>query len=635
MKVRKTYQIYFLFITLVLFTTGANGNSKQGTKIELNGNISRVFVNTSFDFFLDTAATYSIEEISQEKFQDHFQKVTDPHVLYDYLNSPIWMRFTIQNNQSISDYSWYLESWGFDIKNITFYFPRADGKFESSTAGFEQPFDQRKISHKNFNYFLDLRPSETKTYYLKVKRNYNQEFIFHLRTNEKFLAHSLNEYFLLGIYYGVLTIILIFNFYLFYRLRDTLYLYFTCLIIACIWFSLGRDGLGFQYLWPNSPWVNKLANEYFIELIIILSTLMFSDRFIQKYTKNSKVFTLTYWAILFKLLLFVNQLFFFELNYIHYLVITIIILLVPFSLGLFALMRVKIYSWSYIFAYACLFLVIVYSYSKSIQLFNNPVLNWYFVYPVIFLEMILFSFSIFNQLKFLQNQFLEANKERTLVLENNNLLTQELNSKLKEKVRARTEKIEKMAADLAQKNLELETTNLKLQELNDQVTQSNNYLQENNAVLQTSVAGVAKDLALMKGLDFLGFKNVFPDKDTCLNFLAELKWKDKYQCKKCEYKKFTTGLNCGRRCKNCNYYESPTVDTLFHKLKFPIEKAFYILYLSNRKDVDLTLNELSEILELRRETCWAFKNKISQAMEKVGHNKELNGWETLALVNLE
>lgn len=77
------------------------------------------------------------------------------------------------------------------------------------------------------------------------------------------------------------------------------------------------------------------------------------------------------------------------------------------------------------------------------------------------------------------------------------------------------------------------------------------------------------------------------------------------------------------------------MDTLFHKLKFPIEKAFYILYLSNRKDIDLTLNELSEIQELRRETCWAFKNKISQAIETVGHIKELNGWETLALVQLE
>ncbi|MFD2034780.1 7TM-DISM domain-containing protein [Belliella marina] len=631
----KIFQFGISLVLLSFILPKSFADSKSVTVIELNENISKFKVDTSFDFFLDTASKYTIEDISSEGFRDRFQKTTNSHVLYDYLDSPLWMRFTIHNKQTVHDHSWYLESWGFDIKNVTFHFPNPDGSYATSSAGFEKPFGDRSVKHKNFNYYLDLRPSETKTYYLEVKRNYNHQFNFQLRTNEEFLKHSLNEYFLLGIYYGVLTIILTFNFYLFFRLKDTLYLYFPCLIIACIWFSLGRDGLGFQYLWPNTPWINKLNNEKIIELIIILATLLFSDRFVQKYTKSKRVLTFTYLAISLKILLFISQSVFYKFNYITYIIITIIILSIPFSIGLYALIKAKIYSWSYIFAYMCLFLVIMYSYSKTIQLFDNSVLNWYFVYPVIFLEMVLFSFSIFNQLKFLQNQFMEANKEKTLALERNNQLTNELNSKLKEKVRARTEKIERMASDLAKKNVELQTTNVKLQELNSQVTQINNYLSQNNETLKTNVNEATKDLALMKGLDFEDFKNIFPDKDSCLKFLSELKWRNKYHCKKCNYNKSIDAPNYGKRCKNCNYTESATVDTLFHNIKFPMEKAFYILYLSNRKDVNLSLNELSEILELRRETCWAFKNKILQAMEKVDHNKDLSGWETLALVNLE
>ncbi|MBS9522749.1 signal transduction protein [Litoribacter alkaliphilus] len=629
------YQFNFFLIISVLFTSSAFGQTNHGTVVELPDSVSQINVSTNFDFFLDTASIYTIDEISHETFQNRFQRATDPHVLFDFLDSQIWIRFTIHNKQSIHNHSWYLESWGFDIKKVTFYFPTPEGKFEPSTAGFERPFEERNIKHKNFNYFLDLRPWETKTYYLKVTRSYNQEFSFHLRTNERFLAHSLNEYLLLGIYYGVLIIILFFNLYLFFKLRDTLYIYFPCLILACIWFSLGRDGLGFQYLWPNSPWVNKLHNENFIELTIILSTLLFSDRFIRKYTKLNSISHLTYWTISLKVVLYINQIFFYELNYIVYLTVTIIILFIPFSLGLHSLMKAKVFSWSYTFAYACLFLVIIYSYSKTIQIFDSPILNWYIVYPVIFLEMVLFSFSIFNQIKFLQDEYIAANLEKTQVLEINNQLTKKLNSKLKRKVRARTEKIERIAVDLEQKNKELQTANLKLEELNAQIFQMNQSLEENNQKLKMNVVEVTKDLALMKGLAFTDFKKVFPDKETCLHFLSELKWKEKYNCKKCDYNKYKEGPNYGRRCKNCNYYESPTVDTLFHKLKFPIEKAFYILYLSNRKDVDLTLNELSKILELRRETCWSFRNKLSQAMEKMENNKELYGWETLALVNLE
>lgn len=635
MVITKNYLLYLFTILCFLNPSITIAAERSPTVIAIQDNVSQIQISKMIDYYLDTNSVYSIEEISSQTFQDQFQRVTDNHVIFDYLDAALWMRVTIKNQQETYNKSWYFESWGFDIKHITFYFPNPDGSYEISTAGFDLPFDEREIKHKNFNYFLDIRPSEEKTYYIKVNRNYNQEFNFQLRTNEKFLTHSLNEYLLLGVYYGVLILILIFNLYLFFQLRDTLHLYFICLILACIWFSLGRDGLGFQYLWPNSPWVNRLNNENFIELFIILATLLFSNRFVQKYTKSTKVFKLTYWAIFIKMLFFINQLFFYELDYITYIAITIILLLIPFSLGLASLAKSHIYSWSYILAYGCLFLVIVYSYSKSIHLFDNPVLNWYFVYPVIFMEMVLFSFSIFKQIKFLQDENLKANEEKSLALERNNQLTQELNSKLKDKVKARTEKIEKMAADLAQKNIELQTTNLKLQELNSQVTQLNNYLEKNNQQLQSNVELVTKNLALMKGLDFDDFKKVFPDKETCLKFLSELKWNDKYICKKCGYNKFNDGPNHSKRCKNCNYLESPTVDTLFHKLKFPIEKAFYILYLSNRKDVNLTVNKLSEILELRKETCWAFKNKISQAMEKVDHNKELNGWEDLALVHLE
>lgn len=632
----KILRLFFgLFILLNVNSLSAYSQTSNGAVIVLRDSISHLEVIQSMDFLVDTTSQYSIEDISGTDMQGRFQRITDPHILYDYLDAAIWLRMTVRNSQNRHYLSWYFESWGFDVKEISFYFPNPDGSFATLSAGYDRPFYDRIINHKNFNYFLDLRPQEEQTYYLKVYRNYNHQFSFHIRTNQRFLSHSLNEYFLLGIYYGVLILIMILNLYLFYKLRDKLYLYFLCLILACIWFSLGRDGLGFQYLWPNIPEINRFSNENIIELFIILATLLFSNRFIQKYTKSQKVQKLTIWAILVKLVLFVNQLFFYELYYITYLALTVVILLIPFSLGWYSLIKVKIYSWSYIFAYACLFLVIIYSYSKTIHLFDNPILNWYLVYPVIFLEMMFFSFSILNQIRFLEDEYNIAINEKNLALEENNILTHELNSKLKDKVRARTEKIQKMAADLANKNVELQTTNLKLEELNSQVRQINQYLLENNEVLKSSVEEVNKNLALMKGLDFNNFKNVFPDKDACFKFLSELKWKDSYHCKKCEYNKFSEGPNHGRRCKNCNYYESPTVDTLFHKLKFPIEKAFYILYLSNRKDVDLTLNELSEILELRRETCWAFKNKISIAMEKVGHNKDLNGWESLALVNLE
>jgi two-component system, sensor histidine kinase LadS len=627
---------YFLTVLVSLFNLFISSTqfAPSATVIELHDFDNHLSVIRQLDYYVDSTSEYTIQDVSSPMFQSRFRPIQDDHIALGSLDAEIWLRMTIRNLQSNSDHSWYFECWGFDVDEITFYFPDSVD-FKSTAAGYDLNFFERKIKHKNFNYFLDIRPGEEKVYYMKVKRSYPLRFSFHIRTNETFISHSLNEYFLLGIYYGVLFLILSFNLYLFFKLKDYLYLYFSALLFACIWFSLGRDGLGFQYLWPSLPYINNLTNHRITELAMVLSTLLFSNHFVQKYTKNKLLVNVTLGAAILKIILYLNQIAGYPIAQIPFFVGTIIILFVPFTIGLVMLLKVKVFSLSYTFAYACLFLVIVHSYTKDFAIFSNPVINWYFVHPVIFLEVVLFSLSIFKQLKFLQDKYRDANLEKTLVLEEKNRLIEDMNTHLQRKVKERTREIEMMASDLASKNVSLQTTNLTLQELNSKVIMINNYLKENNEQLRMSVEEVTKNLALMKGLDFDDFRKVFPDKEACLKFLSELKWKGNFRCKKCAFNKYTPGNNFGRRCKNCNYLESPTVDTLFHKLKFPIEKAFYILYLSNRKDIDLTLNELSEILELRRETCWAFKNKISQAMETVGHNKDLNGWETLALVHLE
>jgi len=63
------------------------------------------------------------------------------------------------------------------------------------------------------------------------------------------------------------------------------------------------------------------------------------------------------------------------------------------------------------------------------------------------------------------------------------------------------------------------------------------------------------------------------------------------------------------------YTESPTSGTLFHKVKFSLLKAFYIVYFvsTNKKGVSST--ELSRKLDLRQKTCWYFKRKVMKAME--------------------
>jgi len=81
-------------------------------------------------------------------------------------------------------------------------------------------------------------------------------------------------------------------------------------------------------------------------------------------------------------------------------------------------------------------------------------------------------------------------------------------------------------------------------------------------------------MKLLKELDRDTFKARFGTKASCYEYLAEQKWPDGYSCKKCKHTKYIKGKQPkSRRCCTCGYDESTTTGTLFHKLKFGIDKA--------------------------------------------------------------
>jgi hypothetical protein len=111
---------------------------------------------------------------------------------------------------------------------------------------------------------------------------------------------------------------------------------------------------------------------------------------------------------------------------------------------------------------------------------------------------------------------------------------------------------------------------------------------------------------------------LFTSDEKCLEFLAELKWKDGFACRKCGNENYCSGKNpYSRRCTKCKTEESSTAGTIFHNCKFPVSKAFYIAYNVCKGKEDLSTYEYARRLSLRQMTCWNFKTKIQQALQQM------------------
>ena len=113
-------------------------------------------------------------------------------------------------------------------------------------------------------------------------------------------------------------------------------------------------------------------------------------------------------------------------------------------------------------------------------------------------------------------------------------------------------------------------------------------------------------------------EELFTSDEKCLKFLAELKWKDGFVCRKCGNENYCSGKSpYSRRCTKCKTEESSTAGTIFHNCKFPVSKAFYIAYNVCKGKEDLSTYEYARRLSLRQMTCWNFKTKIQQALQQM------------------
>ena len=123
-------------------------------------------------------------------------------------------------------------------------------------------------------------------------------------------------------------------------------------------------------------------------------------------------------------------------------------------------------------------------------------------------------------------------------------------------------------------------------------------------------------MVMKKQISIQSFFEKYPDDESCYRYLAEQKWKDGFSCQKCGCNEYGKGYTLyARRCKSCRYDESVTANTMFHKCKFGIHKAFMALFRIGSKKKGISSTELSNEIDVNQKTAWLFRRKAQQAMK--------------------
>lgn len=383
------------------------------------------------EVYEDKSHTESFEEIQKKEFKLNAKGIIN----FGITNSTYWFRFRIKNNFNLPLENWFCIIEFPQLDSARFYFPLKNKLYLEKNIGDLIPFTDREI----FTRFLNQRiPSELDAdseIYIKVKSTSSMTIPLFIATEVAFRDRDHIRQLMLGLYLGVLILVVCYNLFLFISILETVYLYYVLFALSITIYITAFLGLGFELIWSGSPYIQSrvilvTANLMLVNLILFSRSFLELKKYVPKFDKYLK-YSLVFFPILICIILINDSIIWNKLTTSTFFLYSF---LLP-ALGYYIWRKGNIAARLYLFAWIPFFLAmnvfvlkifgVIEKYSMeinySIQFANT-------------IEAILFSFALADRVNILKTQKEKAEEQIRLNLEKSN-------SELEQKVKERTSEL--------------------------------------------------------------------------------------------------------------------------------------------------------------------------------------------------
>ncbi|MES2513545.1 MAG: 7TM diverse intracellular signaling domain-containing protein [Bacteroidota bacterium] len=206
------------------------------------------YIGKHIEILKDSSFRMTIQDVkSSKKFTLNSQDVPG----FGFTKAAIWVKFQIKN--SSSQHKLLLELDAPLIDEAELFTMNNDSTFSSTVIGQNFSFFKRKYAHTSYLYDLYLDQGEVKTYFVKIKSFDQVEIPLKITTPLVAFSSSTTHNYLIGIYSGIMLIMIFYNLFIYFSVRDKSYLYYVIYILAVLITQITFQGYTFKYIWPNNP----------------------------------------------------------------------------------------------------------------------------------------------------------------------------------------------------------------------------------------------------------------------------------------------------------------------------------------------------------------------------------------------
>lgn len=579
------------------------------------------------DIFQDSTGLLSFNDILKPQFATSFKSSE----LYNkgVQNSSIkyWVRFQIKNESDV-DTKWLLQA-PLHSEIVEMYVPGTNGLYKKVVTGQKSDFNSREYLIRSIAFDIPAKRDSAMFFYARISSHTHVDFSFLISNQRTYTEILVGGYYFLGFNYGMMFLMALYNFILYFSIRDKVYIYYVLYTLSAAFFLTWKDGIGFQYFWSGFPTLNLYHHKIAL-FFLLLTFVLYARSFLELRSKRKKLDNVLLGMIGICFVYFVVTLF---LPY-YFNPLPIIYLISWAFLYLIAINTLKDgYRYARYFIFGFTFVLVALS---IVKLRYQGLVPWSWIVEYILnygmlVEIITMSLALGDKVSLYRKEKEEAQKLTISQLLENEALKDKVNRELELKVKERTDELHKRTVELGKAKEELQQNLVKLETVTAQLDIDNWKLKKN---IKSERKLRISDNEI---ISYEQFCDIFPEEDNCYRYIEELKWGEGntgYECKKCDNKKFSPYTKFSKKCSRCNYIETISSHTIFHGVKFPITKAFYIVYII-LKDENITSDNLKDSLDLRRDTCWKFKSKVLDRIEEVKQKMKISNVTNLDQVILD
>ena len=269
----------FIITRLVAFLAVFSISSALDAAITVDGNQASYLLGNHIEFLEEKNSTLSLADVMSAQQASRFQPAKGPIPNFGQVNSAFWFKIKL-NHQMPEQTHWLLELDFPYLDHLEFYAPDSTGRYTQVITGDKYPFSQRPIKTHSFVFDVDLEPKQITTLLFRIQTATSLQLPLILWGPDEFIKNNSQKRYGLGIFYGILLVMIFYNLFIFISVRDISYFYYISYISLILMAQLSINGLAFEYLWPNSPTMTNLSVPLFLDLAIF-TAIIFARSFLQ------------------------------------------------------------------------------------------------------------------------------------------------------------------------------------------------------------------------------------------------------------------------------------------------------------------------------------------------------------------